>query len=320
MNKITCNVIEDMLPLYKEGLLSEDSKAIVEEHLKECPRCENYLKELSAPLDSIADSPENTSNNLALDKAPLLAIRKKLLYKKYITIAASVVLAVIFMLIAYVHLSAPILLPYSEELITFDKMDSGALLVTLSPEVTSYELNPFRVGSDKENVATYYQIFLWTTRLREYFPKNQEESFIINKSEDNSYIPVRGVFYQGPETGEMSYGAQLIYGSGFADGGGMSVLPRLALNMYFALALSLALVGSVITLILRRHPKARAIALRITLLPITYVIGSLLVKGTSGSSHTMIKDLTSILLLMFPIYFLILLLLKLIEYRKLKEK
>ncbi len=34
--KITCNIIEDLLPLYVDDMVSEDSSQLVEEHLKEC--------------------------------------------------------------------------------------------------------------------------------------------------------------------------------------------------------------------------------------------------------------------------------------------
>ena len=33
--KITCNIIEDLLPLYVDDMVSEDSRKLVEEHLKE---------------------------------------------------------------------------------------------------------------------------------------------------------------------------------------------------------------------------------------------------------------------------------------------
>mgnify|MGYP000449282376 CR=1 FL=1 len=33
--KISCNIIEDLLPLYVDDMVSEDSRQLVEEHLKE---------------------------------------------------------------------------------------------------------------------------------------------------------------------------------------------------------------------------------------------------------------------------------------------
>lgn len=36
---ITCEVIQDLLPLYKDGCCSEQSKKLVEEHLTDCKEC-----------------------------------------------------------------------------------------------------------------------------------------------------------------------------------------------------------------------------------------------------------------------------------------
>ena len=43
--KITCNIIEDLLPLYVDDMVSEDSRKLVEEHLKECPACRKVQAE-----------------------------------------------------------------------------------------------------------------------------------------------------------------------------------------------------------------------------------------------------------------------------------
>ena len=39
MNKITCEICKDLLPLVKDGIASEDSRLAVEEHVKECDSC-----------------------------------------------------------------------------------------------------------------------------------------------------------------------------------------------------------------------------------------------------------------------------------------
>ncbi len=41
--KITCDIIRDLLPLYAEDLVSEDSKQLVEEHLQDCEPCTRQL-------------------------------------------------------------------------------------------------------------------------------------------------------------------------------------------------------------------------------------------------------------------------------------
>lgn len=37
--KLSCDIVQDLLPLYTDGVCSEDSRAAVEAHLKECPAC-----------------------------------------------------------------------------------------------------------------------------------------------------------------------------------------------------------------------------------------------------------------------------------------
>lgn len=48
--KLPCKVIEDMLPMYYDGVCSEESAALIEEHLKECPHCSHILAELRSDI------------------------------------------------------------------------------------------------------------------------------------------------------------------------------------------------------------------------------------------------------------------------------
>lgn len=41
--KISCEIIKDLLPLYLDGVCSNDSKVMVEEHLAECDSCKAEL-------------------------------------------------------------------------------------------------------------------------------------------------------------------------------------------------------------------------------------------------------------------------------------
>lgn len=44
MNK--CNIIRDILPLYIDGVCSEDSTNLIKEHIADCRECASFLKEL----------------------------------------------------------------------------------------------------------------------------------------------------------------------------------------------------------------------------------------------------------------------------------
>ena len=47
---ISCEVIKDLLPLYHDDVCSNESKTIVEEHLKDCESCKAYLYSMDVAL------------------------------------------------------------------------------------------------------------------------------------------------------------------------------------------------------------------------------------------------------------------------------
>lgn len=48
--KLPCEMIQDLLPLYHDGVCSQVSKTLVTEHLKECPDCANAMQNLKSEL------------------------------------------------------------------------------------------------------------------------------------------------------------------------------------------------------------------------------------------------------------------------------
>lgn len=50
--KVSCKIIEDMLPMYYDKVCSADSAALVEEHIKACPHCSQMLSDLRADIDA----------------------------------------------------------------------------------------------------------------------------------------------------------------------------------------------------------------------------------------------------------------------------
>lgn len=61
MSKYNCDVIQDLLALYHDGVCSEESRTVVEEHLAECERCSKVAKQLeNTELESaIAEQADN---------------------------------------------------------------------------------------------------------------------------------------------------------------------------------------------------------------------------------------------------------------------
>jgi predicted anti-sigma-YlaC factor YlaD len=52
MEKINCNVIQDILPLYIDDVVSDDTKELVEEHLQNCEICQRVYHETKTDLEN----------------------------------------------------------------------------------------------------------------------------------------------------------------------------------------------------------------------------------------------------------------------------
>lgn len=50
---MNCGIIQDLLPLYHDGVCSPESRTEVEEHLKTCPDCRAALAVMDAPLPEV---------------------------------------------------------------------------------------------------------------------------------------------------------------------------------------------------------------------------------------------------------------------------
>ncbi|MCH5349450.1 MAG: zf-HC2 domain-containing protein [Oscillospiraceae bacterium] len=55
---VTCNVIEDLLPLYADDICSEDSKTIVEHHTAVCSECKEKLSAMTKELEKNEETPK----------------------------------------------------------------------------------------------------------------------------------------------------------------------------------------------------------------------------------------------------------------------
>jgi len=56
--KISCEIIKDLLPLYHDGVCSNDSKAMIEEHLADCDSCKAELQTMddALPINNVGQN------------------------------------------------------------------------------------------------------------------------------------------------------------------------------------------------------------------------------------------------------------------------
>ena len=51
MNNQTCEIIQDLLPLYCDGVCSEESRQLIQSHVRGCARCREELRLMSLPVN-----------------------------------------------------------------------------------------------------------------------------------------------------------------------------------------------------------------------------------------------------------------------------
>ena len=110
MKKINCNIIRDILPLYLDDVVSDETKQMVEEHLQSCASCR---AEASAMKKDVI-LPASKTQRLAEAKV-IKGIRTKIFRKKVIVSAVTVAAVLAVAAGVYALLALPrSVIPYEE--------------------------------------------------------------------------------------------------------------------------------------------------------------------------------------------------------------
>lgn len=93
---VPCEIIRDLLPLYQDGVCSEESRKTVEEHLQICETCKEDQQIMSADINTVSAH----TNDKKIAKAAAAAWRKG--KKKAFLIGSLIALsAVLILVVAY---------------------------------------------------------------------------------------------------------------------------------------------------------------------------------------------------------------------------
>ncbi len=286
MKLISCDVIEDLIPLYVEDMLSEDSKKLVDTHLDECTECRVYLNE----LQTMNEVPIET------DTKPLKKIERTITKKKWYAIIIAVLTTLLIGTLTVIFMTSPKYLPYSDNIITLNEGENELISADFNEEVADYDINSYQ---SENGTGTAYHLTTWTTTWHELTNTEESDSIVLNPGGER----VESVYYyQTNDTEDI-----LIYGANQHGNGGVVTLPRLSLNYYFTVAI-IALVIGIITLFIVRSNKIYLERItKITMLPLAYIISQNIVIGLSATTYSLVRDFTAILLVAILLYGLILL-------------
>ena len=309
----TCSIVQDLLPLYEEDMLREETKEFVDGHLSQCAACRAELAALKADVKPAPVSAQ-----------PLRSLKKQLRRKKITAVLLAVALALTLAAAGFAYLTAPQYLPYSETEWTVARAD-GAVTAEGLADLSSVEsisvnlLTPVsgtKVTSTQEpdSGKTVYFITAWRTPLDTWRGAFDESGDTPNAGHTVERVQreadalqgalgkvesARTLFtldtancaavYYSPNNGQDDV---LLCGS--RDGGIIS-LPRLALGYYVLLSLALLIPLSIAFFLCRRKKAGKALG-HLALIPACYLTGHLLVKGFVTTSYQMQRDFSLIVL------------------------
>lgn len=99
--KNECSIVRDMLPLYFENMVSEDTAAFIKEHLENCPECSAELEAMKtgAKVEKVGN--EISDNIEAEVLKSMKSIRKK--FRKKILRVAAVIAAIFIIACVLLH-------------------------------------------------------------------------------------------------------------------------------------------------------------------------------------------------------------------------
>ena len=266
MNNLSCGVIQDLLPLYAEGLCGEESRAAVAAHVKDCDACRGQLDALKR---EVAPAPEATA-------VPVRKLAQKLKRQRLrlaVLVAALVCFAAVVVMNA---ITRPQLVPYQKDRLTVTQNEAGELAVnymgTASVHTEWYE--DTGDNGDEKHVTLFLTLYNDT-------PTQTMNTLMYPFRAERVYYA-----YPGRE-------AVLLYGP--PAEGGVTLLPRLVLNYYLLLAAGLAVLLAVSALLCRKHSKSRRGLLGALAFPVACMMAHLLIKGLNGASWQVMRDWTYIL-------------------------
>ncbi len=271
-----CSLIQDLLPLYAEDMVSAESKAAVEEHLAACVDCGRVLEQLRKPTDTLP--PETV---------PLQAVKKSIRRRQWKTVAAAVCIVLAVTLSVFFRLTDSRPIPYTDGLVTITETEDGSLELQLNAQVSGAMLNS---SWGEDGSANVYDLEMYHSAIG-----NSPGGVFTISPEDAADVQIYYVDYIHED--------QLIYGSGNAV---RQTLPRLALRYYLWAAAGLAAVLGVLTLLLQKK-KAGKPLFAAFMAPVCYIAGQLCTKGLSGTAIRAGRDLSFVLVVGGCIYAAVLL-------------
>lgn len=301
--KVSCGVIRDLLPLYVEGMVSRDTRMLVEEHVKSCPQCAKELEDMKNRYES--------SLHWDVYVGSLKKLKNTLFKKRLQTIVFTAMLTLTVAAVIIANLTAPNYISYSPEVVHVTEKDDGTVFVEFNGDVSGYIIE--RSETERDEMGYQYDIIAWNSYWNRYIIRSSVQNVVLNPNGEK----VSAVYYLNYFSSESGPDI-LIYGEDQYPNGGRLTLPRLALTYYFLIAFVVLALSVLLFIVFRKNERIRYWLIRVAAIPASYIVGQMCVKGFYFPTFILHKDLIAIMTIMVLSYITFLLGTSLINYYRRK--
>ena len=210
MAKINCNVIQDILPLYIEDVVSDDTKELVEEHLQNCEICQRVYHETRADLENDVKISTQTKESRN-ETSDLKSFKKFFKRRKIKTILFSIAATIIFF--------AAVITFMNKRVTYISYKDAGITIVDDNEDEVLYETkikgnyhwNTF-LDSETGVGTIYFEQSLWEKYVDGIFHPFDHIHGILKKDEiKEMYVDKDGTtttIWEAPEEEQKAYLSQ----------------------------------------------------------------------------------------------------------------
>lgn len=117
--KISCNIIRDILPLYAEDMVCEETREFVDGHLRECDSCTQELARLK----------KKEAIPVSVDTAPMEHIRKSIRKRQILTTVCVLLTVASLLLLGTVFMTTSLYLPAEQAIEGVELREDGGLAI-----------------------------------------------------------------------------------------------------------------------------------------------------------------------------------------------
>lgn len=259
---ISCNVMDDLIPLYAENMVSEDTSKLVRDHLAACPDCRDKMKAYPEKEEEMHRSLEDLSK-----------LQKKIRSRRITAAWFAFLLTATVILSVVAFLVSPVYLTLEEAGVQVHVGDETSYIYQVSEdgELHSPSIVDGEQEADDRPVVTLYfsdivrhvlesrvkdpdtgeeivTVSAYCWRLDTMFPRTAESKFGYGREVD--YDRLYYASYDGRED-TLLWGTQ--------PSGGVQTLPRLVLGYYVIISILMGTALLAGAAALRKKPEGKIV-------------------------------------------------------------